>query len=248
MRLGNSSGCRICRASAKRGDLLQLHRTIRNRRRRGSRPLPGPRRRRSSAVRDQMYSPLAQVPDPYLRRWSQLMSIAVRTSVPPLDVLEPVRRAVRGSTSDQVLYQVRTMEELAKEHRSAAVSVAAVRHLRGLGAAACVRRHLRSAGLCDWPTRAGIRCSHGAGSERRKRDAARAAAEPRNDLRGVGAGAIGAFMAGRLLIRLVQGIRSVEPLPFVLMITALIAAALFASFLPARRASRVEPMSALRQE
>jgi hypothetical protein len=38
-------------------------------------------------VRAQFYYPFAQVPDPLLRRWSELMSIAVRTSVAPLNVL-----------------------------------------------------------------------------------------------------------------------------------------------------------------
>jgi len=65
---------------------------------------------------------------------------------------------------------------------------------------------------------------------------------------GVVVGAIGALVAGRILIRLVQGVRSIETVPFALMIVVLMAAALFASFLPARRASRIQPMSALRQE
>jgi ABC-type lipoprotein release transport system permease subunit len=39
-----------------------------------------------------------------------------------------------------------------------------------------------------------------------------------------------------------------EPLTFALMVSVLVVAALFASFVPARRASRVDPVSALRQE
>src|SRR5262249_23313565 len=38
-------------------------------------------------VRDQLYYPFAQVPDRYLRRWSELMSIAVRTNVEPRGVV-----------------------------------------------------------------------------------------------------------------------------------------------------------------
>ena len=42
--------------------------------------------------------------------------------------------------------------------------------------------------------------------------------------------------------------RPPEPWTFAVMISVLVVAALFASFVPARRASRVDPMSALRQE
>jgi ABC-type lipoprotein release transport system permease subunit len=51
-----------------------------------------------------------------------------------------------------------------------------------------------------------------------------------------------------VLERLVAGMRPAEPLTFAAMLSVLVIAALFASFLPARRASRVDPMSALRQE
>jgi putative ABC transport system permease protein len=50
------------------------------------------------------------------------------------------------------------------------------------------------------------------------------------------------------LERVVAGVRSTEPMTFGIMISILVVAALFASFLPARRASRVDPMRALRQE
>jgi ABC-type antimicrobial peptide transport system permease subunit len=61
-------------------------------------------------------------------------------------------------------------------------------------------------------------------------------------------GIAGAFAAGRVLERFVAGVQSLEPLTFTIMTAVLVVAALFASFLPARRASRVDPMSALRQE
>jgi ABC-type lipoprotein release transport system permease subunit len=54
--------------------------------------------------------------------------------------------------------------------------------------------------------------------------------------------------AARLLAHTVDGMRGVEPLTFVMMIPVLVAAALLASFVPARRASRVDPLVALRYE
>ena len=65
---------------------------------------------------------------------------------------------------------------------------------------------------------------------------------------GVGIGVAAALGAVRVLRGLVEGVQSVEPLTFVVMISILMVAALLASFVPARRASRLDPMKALRQE
>jgi ABC-type antimicrobial peptide transport system permease subunit len=67
-------------------------------------------------------------------------------------------------------------------------------------------------------------------------------------LAGVAIGIGAAFAAGRLLERLVAGVRSAEPSTFAAMVAVLVAAAVFASFLPARRASRLDPLKALREE
>jgi hypothetical protein len=64
-------------------------------------------------VRAQFYYPFSQLPDRLLRRWSELMSVTVRSGVAPLSIVESLRGEVRGATGDQVLYQVRTMEQLA---------------------------------------------------------------------------------------------------------------------------------------
>ena len=65
---------------------------------------------------------------------------------------------------------------------------------------------------------------------------------------GVIAGTLGALATSRVLQRLVDGVRGLEPPAFALMLTLLVSAALLASAIPARRASRVDPMTALRQE
>lgn len=64
---------------------------------------------------------------------------------------------------------------------------------------------------------------------------------------GDGAGIFEAIAAGRLLARFVEGMRPAQPSTLVIMISALVIAALLASFMPARRASRVDPMTTLRQ-
>jgi ABC-type antimicrobial peptide transport system permease subunit len=65
---------------------------------------------------------------------------------------------------------------------------------------------------------------------------------------GIGAGVLGASAAGRLLQHLVDGTRPTDLSTFAIMIPILLAAALFASFIPARRATRVDATSAFRQE
>jgi len=65
---------------------------------------------------------------------------------------------------------------------------------------------------------------------------------------GVVVGMLVAFAAGRVLERLVQGIGPTEPSTFAIVIPVLMIAAVIAGFVPARRASQVDPISALRQQ
>jgi predicted permease len=200
-------------------------------------------------VRDQIYYPFAQVPDQLMRLFSSFMSMAVRTSVSPLTVVEPLRREVRGATSDQTLYAIRTMEQLAS------ASLAPQRFLMTLfgifaGLAlllACIGIY----GVLAYVTsqrvpEIGLRMALGASA----RDVMRQVFRQSLGMiaGGVGVGLATAMALARLLERVVAGVRSTEPMTFGIMISILVVAALFASFLPARRASRVDPMRALRQE
>jgi predicted permease len=200
-------------------------------------------------VRAQLYYPWAQVPDPLVRRWSELMSIAVRTTVPPLTLVEPMRREVRGAGNDQVLYQVRTMEQLSRG------SLARQRFLMMLfGIFAGLALLLACIGIygvlsyltsCRVPE-IGVRMALGATAG----DVMRLVLRQSLGMifAGVAVGLGAAFAAGRALQRLVEGMQPTEASTFAAMISVLVAAALLASFLPARRASRVDPMRALRQD
>ncbi len=202
-----------------------------------------------SQVRAQFYYPFAQVPDRLLRTWSELMSIAVRTSIAPLNMVEPLRRGVRGATGDQVLYEVRTMEQLAGG------TLARQRFLlllfgifAGLALLlACIGVY----GVLAYVTsrrvpEIGVRIALGASAPDVLRMVMRQSVGMISV--GVAVGLAGALGAARLLARWVEGVRATEPMTFALMISVLVMAALFASFLPARRASRVDPVKALRQE
>ncbi|MGB7466320.1 MAG: FtsX-like permease family protein, partial [Candidatus Acidiferrum sp.] len=200
-------------------------------------------------VRAQFYYPFAQVPDPLLRRWSELMSIAVRTTISPMNVLRPLRREVRGATGDQVLYQVHTMEQLVSD------SLARQRFLLRLfsvfaGLAlllACIGIYGVLAYLTTQRVpEIGVRMTLGAGTSEVIWLVLRTSLGM--IFGGVVVGAAAALAAGRVLLHLVEGMQPTEASTFAVTIPVLVLAALFASYLPARRASRIDPMSALRQE
>ena len=67
-------------------------------------------------------------------------------------------------------------------------------------------------------------------------------------LLGIGAGLMGAFVLTRLMETLLFGVSPSDPVTFVVVAAALALAALLASFLPAHRATKVDPIEALRVE
>jgi predicted permease len=203
-----------------------------------------------SRVRDQMYTPFAQVaPGPFLHFLSSVMSIAVRTRMAPLNAVEPLRRELRGAAGDQALYEVRTMEQLVS------ASLARQRFLVllfGLFAGvalllACVGIHGVLAYLTSQRVpELGVRMALGATA----RDVVQLVLRQSAGMIMVGVcvGACGAWTAGRLLERFVEGMHPAEPATLTLMTGVLAGAALLASYLPARRASRVDAVQALRQD
>ncbi len=202
-----------------------------------------------SQIRAQIYYPFAQVPDQLVRRWSELMSIVVRTGAPPLNVVDSLRREIRGVTGDQVIYEVHTLEDLA------GASLAQQRFLLLLFAVfaalalllACVGIY----GVLSYLTsqrvpEIGVRMALGAST----RDVLGLVLG--QSLRMIAAGAVAggitSLAAGRLLQHLVDGVHIGDPLTFIAMISILLLAALLASFLPAQRASRLNPVQALRSD
>jgi len=202
-----------------------------------------------SRVRDQMYYPFAQVPASLLHFFSSIMSFAARTTIPPLNVVEPLRQELRGAAGDQAMYEVHTMEQLVS------ASLAQQRFLlllfgifAGLALLlACIGIYGVLAYLTGQRVpEIGVRMTLGA--------------KPLDVMRlvlgeslvmifvGVGVGILAALAAGRVLNRLVEGMRPADVSTFAITIPVLIIAALFASYVPARRASRVDPVSTLRQQ
>ena len=202
-----------------------------------------------SRVRDQMYYPFAQVPVSFLHFFSSIMSIAVRTTIPPLNVVGPLRQQLRGAAGDQALYEVHTMEQLVS------ASLARQRFLlllfsifAGLALLlACIGIYGVLAYLTGQRVpEIGLRMTLGATA----RDVRRLVLGQSLVMIsvGIGVGILAALVAGLILNRLVEGMRPADASTFAIPISVLVIAALFASFIPARRASRVDPVTALRQQ
>lgn len=177
------------------------------------------------------------------------MSLAVRTKVDPMALVQPLRSEIRGALNDQVLYDVHTLEELD------AASLGRQRFLMLLfGMFATLALLLASIGIYGvlaYLTRQrvpeiGIRMALGASAGEVMWMVLRHSFAM--VLTGVFAGALASIAAIGLLVRLVEGVRSADPATFAWPILVLIIAAAIASFLPARHASRIDPMQALRQD
>jgi len=202
-----------------------------------------------SSIQDQFYYPLAQVPDHLVRVFSSFLSIVVRTDVPPLNTLEVLQKEARGAAGDQTLYEVRTMEQLAS------ASLAQQRFLLllfGMFAGfavllACVGVYSVVAYLTTQRVpEFGVRIAVGANSADILRLVMRESLLM--ILAGLAIGILGSIATHRVLQPLMQVAQAPLISTFALVLPILIAVALLASYLPARRAAKVDAMVALRHE
>jgi predicted permease len=202
-----------------------------------------------STVQDQFYYPLAQVPDHLVRFFSSVLSVVVRTKVPPLNTVDALQRQARGAAGDQTLYEVRTMEQLVS------ASLARQRFLLLLFAMfaglalllACIGIYSVIAYLTSQRVpEFGVRVALGAHSSDIVRLVLRESLAI--ILGGIGIGLLASIGTGRVLQRFVPGAQTAQGLILAVVLPALILVALFACYIPARRAAKVDPMVALRWE
>ena len=202
-----------------------------------------------SAVQDQIYYPLAQVPDHLVRFFSTVLSVVVRTNVPPLNTVDGLQRQAHGATGDQTLYEVRTMEELAS------ASLARQRFLLLLftifAALALLLACVGIYGVIAYLTSQripefGVRVALGALSSDIVTLVLRESFLI--ILAGIGIGLLASLGSGRALQSLVPGVQSGQGLILGVVLPALILVALVACYIPARRAGKVDPAVALRDQ
>ena len=177
------------------------------------------------------------------------VNLVVRTEGDPLAMTAGVREAVQSIDRDVPLANVRSMEEIL------ASSIAEPRFqtmlLSVFAALALTLAGVGIYGVMSYSVsrrthEIGIRMALGA----RPTDAIRLVVGQGMTLAliGVGVGLCGAFALTRLLSTLLFGISATDPFTFGAIAVLLISVAALACYIPARRATRVDPMQALRCE
>jgi putative ABC transport system permease protein len=197
-----------------------------------------------------LYYPVTQIGIPLTGEWQSFaMSLAVRTISHPESLVSQVTNAIHEADREIPVVDVATMEDLVinsiSQRRFNMLLFAAFAGLAVLLAAVgiysvlayAVRRRVREIG---------IRMALGAQIDDVLRMVVAEAMIP--TMVGIAIGAAGALVLGRLLATLIYGIQPSDPTTFAAVSALLVIVALAASLIPAYRATRIEPVKALREE
>jgi ABC-type antimicrobial peptide transport system permease subunit len=197
-----------------------------------------------------LYFPLEQVSVPSTGGWGSFpMTVVVRSTTSSEGLVSAVTNAVHDVDRDMPLRDIRTMDDLV------ANSISQQRfNMLLLGAFAGLALLLAAVGIYSVLSYSvkqsvreiGIRLALGARLGDVLRMVVFEGMKP--TLLGVAIGAGGALALGRILSGLIYGVRPTDPITFVAVAVLLTAIALVASMIPAYRATRVDPMVALRYE
>jgi putative ABC transport system permease protein len=180
--------------------------------------------------------------------WSQI-TLTIHTQVDPLSLISSVRRQALSVDSNMPVYEVMTMEQRLSD------SVSSRRfNLLLLGAFALFALILAAVGVYGVIAYAVTRRTHEIGV--RMALGARAPDVLRLFIRqgmslvaaGVAIGLLGALALTQVMKSLLFGVSAIDPLTFALVASLLALVALAACYLPARRATKVDPIAALRHE
>ncbi len=191
----------------------------------------------------QIYGALAQNPFVFT-------SVAVRTAGDPLRYVSAIRRAAWQVDPDQPVWSIRTFAEALHNQRNGIHRLLAVT-FEAYAAMAVLLAAIGIFGLVSYTVsqrtgEIGVRMALGA----RPADVLRLILSQGAALAGVGiaAGGGGAAWLSRYLQSQLYGVSRLDPAVYGAVAVLLAAVALAACLLPARRALRVDPLQALRQE
>ncbi|MBA3257660.1 MAG: ABC transporter permease [Pyrinomonadaceae bacterium] len=214
----------------------------------------GPFVRIVGVARDGKYFNISEEPRSFI--WSPLSqsynnsaSLVVRTTGDSQAALAAVRNAVRALDLNLPLYDVKTLTEhmrLALFPGRVAATVLGAFGLVALILSAIGIYGVTSYAVAQRTREIGIRMALGA----RLRDVLMLVVGNGVKLMaiGVGIGLAGAFLLTRALTSLLNGISPTDPVTFIFVSVLLVTVALLATYIPARRATKVDPLVALRYE
>jgi predicted permease len=193
-------------------------------------------------VKGKYYFPLFQVPPP-------MATFVVRTPADPARLAGGIRDAVRGIDSTQPLSRVRLLADMVNSSlgpRRFVVTVLGVFAGMALLMAVIGLYGVIGYAVTQRTQEMGVRMALGA----QPGEILRLVLGQGMRLAGAGAaiGLVVSLLSGSLLQQQLFHVAAFDPLTFGLMAAVLIGAALLASYIPARRATRVDPMVALRHE
>jgi predicted permease len=196
------------------------------------------------APRDEVYVPYTQYPT-----WFTPRALVVRTSDDPALLVAAVRHVVAALDKDQPISDVQTMDQIMSHaeagHRFPMVLLGVFAAL-ALTLAAIGIYGVVSYGVSQRTHEIGIRMALGA----QKEDVHRLVVGQgiRLGVTGIGLGIVVALGLTRLMATMLYGVKSSDPFTFLVVCLVLLAVAAFACYIPARRATKIDPMVAVRDE
>jgi len=193
-----------------------------------------------------MYLPYAQAPGTFMM---QDIAFVLRAGADPLALASAARRAVQAVDPDLPVFDVATMNQLVYRSASAPRFNTAL-----LGIFAALALVLAAVGIYGVMSYAvaqriheiGVRLALGANASDILRQVVKQGMAPA--LIGIAAGTAGAWGVTRFLSSLLFGVKPTDATTFALVPLLLAAVGVLACLLPARRATKVDPVVALRYE
>jgi putative ABC transport system permease protein len=177
------------------------------------------------------------------------MYLLLRTKVPPMTLADAATRAVWAGDAEQSTFNIVTMEERIADtvwQRRLSGALFMIFAALALILASVGIYGVMSYAVSQRAREIGIRMAMGA----QARDVLKLVTGEGAKLVGIGLGLglIISFVAARLMTGLLYQVGAADPLTYLLVAALLAAVAMLACYIPARRATKVDPMMALRTE